>query len=259
MITTCILRYSSVDNPFPIRRVTDEEIRNHRWIRTYGYSVFSAADYPDERGKGGPGAYGDFTQGFKVDVPFVIPSLGNLSAIMKLGITDIGSSWGVVIPKAEEDPAYGNYEANISISKGTMNVYAGNQLNLDGQGDVSIKTIGKISIGDSDGIVNIGGIENIAQALRSLILVRTQERQNLSQNAGADDFWNFASLGEVAGYTRIISNVSISGTMSSFMNHYQTNYNSDNTSIRVKNLSTQAFRGNIRVTCLYVREGFYER
>ena len=205
------------------------------------------------------GAYGGFTQGFKVDVPFVIPSLGNLSAIMKLGITDTGSSWGVVIPEAEEDPAYGNYEANISISEGTINVYAGNQLNLDGQGDVSIKTIGKISIGDSDDIVNIGGIEDIGQTLRSLILVRTQERQNLSQNAGVDDFWNFASLGKVAGYTRIISNVSISGTMSSFMNHYQTNYNSDNTSIRVKNLSTQAFKGNIRVTCLYVREGFYER
>lgn len=196
------------------------------------------------------GANGNFTKGFDVSVPFEISSLGNLSAIMKLGITSTGSSWGVTIPKGEEDPAYGNYAANISISKGTMNIHAGSQLNLVGQGGVSIKS--------SYGTISIGDIDDIVGSLRGLVIWKNQKRDNLTQAAGTDDYWQFGDLCKISGYTRTVVNVSISGTMSSFMNHYQTeNKDEGGIVIRTKNLSTAAFSGSIEVRCLYIRDGFH--
>lgn len=202
------------------------------------------------------GAYGEFTQGFNVNVS---TSYGSKSVNNYIDIDSDGFSIGSDII-GEVDPETAKYGGIIAYNNNGIRIGAAGELSLHSRIGVEIlSSLGGITIGNNSTQVDIGGIEDIGQALRSLILVRTQERQNLSQNAGVDDFWNFSSLGEVTGYTRIISNVSISGTMSSFMNHYQTNYNSDNTSIRVKNLSTQAFKGNIRVTCLYVRDGFHER
>ena len=202
------------------------------------------------------GAYGHFTQGFNVNVS---TSHGSGSANNYINIDSDGFSIGSHIID-EVDPETAKYGGIIAYDNSGISIGAAGELLLNARSGIEIlSSLGGITIGNNSTQVDIGGIEDIGHALRSLILVRTQERQNLSQNAGVDDFWNFTSLGEVAGYTRIISNVSISGTMSSFMNHYQTNYNSDNTSIRVKNLSTQAFKGNIRVTCLYVRDGFHER
>ena len=200
-------------------------------------------------GKKITGAAGEFTQDFKVNVPFVISSLGNLSAIMKLGITNTGSSWGVVIPEEEEDPAFGNYAADISISKGTINVHAGSQLNLVGQGNVSIKS--------SYGTISIGDINDIVGALKGLVIWKSQKKDNLTQAAGTDDYWHFYDLCKIPGYTRTVVNVSISGTMSSFMNHYQTEARDDSVVIRTKNLSTTAFNGSIEARCLYIRDGFH--
>ena len=95
--------------------------------------------------------------------------------------------------------------------------------------------------------------------LDQIILWRTQARY-ITQNAGVDNDWNFTSLGKKNGYTRVMANVSISGTGSSFMNHYQTSFVDDSTNIRLKNLATVDtgnYSGNVRVSCLYIRDGFF--
>ena len=96
-------------------------------------------------------------------------------------------------------------------------------------------------------------------SLDQIILWRTQARY-ITQNAGVDNDWNFTDLGKKAGYTRVMVNVSISGTGSSFMNHYQTSFVDDSTNIRLKNLATVDtgnYSGNVRVSCLYIRDGFF--
>lgn len=96
-------------------------------------------------------------------------------------------------------------------------------------------------------------------SLDQIIMWRTQARY-ITQNAGVDDYWNFTSLGKEDGYTRVMANVSISGTGSSFMNHYQTSFVDDSTNIRLKNLATVDtgnYSGNVRVSCLYIRDGFF--
>lgn len=92
-----------------------------------------------------------------------------------------------------------------------------------------------------------------------IIMWRTQARY-ITQNAGVDDYWNFTSLGKKDGYTRVMVDVSISGTGSSFMNHYQTSFVDGGTNIRLKNLATVDagnYSGNVRVSCLYIRDGFF--
>lgn len=95
--------------------------------------------------------------------------------------------------------------------------------------------------------------------LDKIIIWGTQARY-ITQNAGVDNDWNFTSLGKKDGYTRVMANVSISGTGSSFMNHYQTSFVDDSTNIRLKNLATVDtgnYSGNVRVSCLYIRDGFF--
>ena len=94
--------------------------------------------------------------------------------------------------------------------------------------------------------------------IQKVIMLRSQKRIGLSLAAGADTSFKFSDLPPVSGYTRLLATSTISGTMSSFMNHYQTGFDADATVIRVKNLSTQAFSGTIEVTCLYVKDGFFE-
>lgn len=94
--------------------------------------------------------------------------------------------------------------------------------------------------------------------IQKVIMLRSQKRIGLSLAAGADTSFKFSDLPTVSGYTRLLATSTISGTMSSFMNHYQTGFDADATVIRVKNLSTQAFSGTIGVTCLYVKDGFFE-
>lgn len=87
----------------------------------------------------------------------------------------------------------------------------------------------------------------------------TQSRE-ITQNAGTDDHWLFETIGKKDGYTRTIVNVSISGQASSFMNHYQTNFVDNGTDIRLKNLATTPganFNGTVRVSCLYIKDGFF--
>lgn len=94
--------------------------------------------------------------------------------------------------------------------------------------------------------------------IQKVIMLRSQKRIGLSLTAGADTSFKFSDLPTVSGYTRLLATSTISGTMSSFMNHYQTGFDAGATVIRVKNLSTQAFSGTIEVTCLYVKDGFFE-
>lgn len=95
------------------------------------------------------------------------------------------------------------------------------------------------------------------QDIKQLFELRSQKRIDLSVAAGTDTYFTFTSLGKLSGYTRAMVNVSIAGTMSSFMNHYQTGYTDNNVTIRVKNLATKAFNGSIEVTCLYMKDGFF--
>ena len=102
--------------------------------------------------------------------------------------------------------------------------------------------------------IEIGGT-----SVDKIIYWWTQSRE-ITQNAGTDDHWLFEAIDKKDGYTRTIVNVSISGQASSFMNHYQTNFVDSGTDIRLKNLATTSganFNGTVRVSCLYIKDGFF--
>lgn len=180
-------------------------------------------------GKTITGAAGEFTQSFKVDNDFL----------------KIDASRGKVLIA----PKVSGYEFP-----------AGKALTLDVAIDSPVSS-SEIALGVdtiktnyiSSNAAKIAGTD-----IQKVIMLRSQKRIDLSLTAGADTSFKFSDLPTVRGYTRLLATSTISGTMSSFMNHYQTGFDSDATVIRVKNLSTQAFSGAIEVTCLYVKDGFFE-
>lgn len=180
-------------------------------------------------GKTITGAAGEFTQSFKVDNDFlkIDASRGKVLIAPKVSGYEFPAGKALTLDVAIDSP--------VSSSEITLGV----------------DTIKTNYI--SSNAAKIAGTD-----IQKVIMLRSQKRIGLSLAAGTDTSFKFSDLPTVSGYTRLLATSTISGTMSSFMNHYQTGFDSDATVIRVKNLSTQAFSGAIEVTCLYVKDGFFE-
>ena len=180
-------------------------------------------------GKTITGAAGEFTQSFKVDNEFlkIDASRGKVLIAPKVSGYEFPTGKALTLDVAIDSP--------VSSSEITLGV----------------DTIKTNYI--SSKVANIAGTD-----IQKVIMLRSQKRIDLSLAAGADTSFKFSDLPTVSGYTRLLATSTISGTMSSFMNHYQTGFVADATVIRAKNLSTQAFSGTIEVTCLYVKDGFFE-
>ena len=183
---------------------------------------------------------------------------------VKAGSVDAENITGTNISGKTITGAAGEFTQSFKVDNGVILIRADNTI-----GDFLIKTGLKTLLLESEEIkLNSTWLEvksdpssiSIANvALDQIIMWRTQARY-IAQNAGVDDYWNFTSLGKKDGYTRVMANVSISGTGSSFMNHYQTNFVDNSTNIRLKNLATTDtgnYSGNVRVSCLYIRDGFF--
>lgn len=183
---------------------------------------------------------------------------------VKAGSVDAEDITGTNINGKTITGAAGEFTQSFKVDNGVILIKADNTL-----GDFLIKTGLKTLLLESEEIkLNSTWLEvksdpssiSIANvALDQIIMWRTQARY-IAQNAGADDYWNFTSLGKKDGYTRVMADVSISGTGSSFMNHYRTNFVDNGTNIRLKNLATTDtgnYSGNVRVSCLYIRDGFF--
>lgn len=180
-------------------------------------------------GKTITGAAGEFTQSFKVDNEFlkIDASRGKVLIAPKVSGYEFPAGKALTLDVAIDNP--------VSSSEITLGV----------------DTIKTNYI--SSKVANIAGTD-----IQKVIMLRSQKRIGLSLAAGADTSFKFSDLPTVSGYTRLLATSTISGTMSSFMNHYQTGFDADATVIRAKNLSTQGFSGTIEVTCLYVKDGFFE-
>lgn len=180
-------------------------------------------------GKTITGAAGKFTQSFEVDNDFlrIDASRGKVLIAPKVSGYEFPAGKALTLDVAINSP--------VSSSEITLGV----------------DTIKTNYI--SSKAANIAGTD-----IQKVIMLRSQKRIGLSLATGADTSFKFSDLPTVSGYTRLLATSTISGTMSSFMNHYQTGFFEDATVIRVKNLSTQAFSGTIEVTCLYVKDGFFE-
>ena len=180
-------------------------------------------------GKTITGAAGEFTQSFKVDNEFlkIDASRGKVLIAPKVSGYEFPAGKALTLDVAIDNP--------VSSSEITLGV----------------DTIKTNYI--SSKVANIAGTD-----IQKVIMLRSQKRIGLSLAAGADTSFKFSDLPTVSGYTRLLATSTISGTMSSFMNHYQTGFDAGATVIRAKNLSTQAFSGTIEVTCLYVKDGFFE-
>lgn len=180
-------------------------------------------------GKTITGAAGKFTQSFEVDNEFlkIDASRGKVLIAPKVSGYEFPTGKALTLDVAIDNP--------VSSSEITLGV----------------DTIKTNYI--SSKAAKIAGTD-----IQKVIMLRSQKRIGLSLAAGADTSFKFSDLPTVSGYTRLLATSTISGTMSSFMNHYQTGFDADATVIRAKNLSTQAFSGTIEVTCLYVKDGFFE-
>lgn len=183
---------------------------------------------------------------------------------VKAGSVDAENITGTNISGKTITGAAGEFTQSFKVDNGVVLIRADNTI-----GDFLIKTGLKTLLLESEEIkLNSTWLEvksdpssiSIANvALDQIIMWRTQARY-ITQSAGVDNDWNFTSLGKKDGYTRVMANVSISGTRSSFMNHYQTSFVDDSTNIRLKNLATVDtgnYSGNVRVSCLYIRDGFF--
>lgn len=180
-------------------------------------------------GKTITGAAGEFTQSFKVDNEFlkIDASRGKVLIAPKVSGYEFPTGKALTLDVAIDSP--------VSSSEITLGVD-------------TIKT----------NYISSKAAEIAGTDIQKVIMLRSQKRIGLSLAAGADTSFKFSDLPTVSGYTRLLATSTISGTMSSFMNHYQTGFDADATVIRAKNLSTQAFSGTIEVTCLYVKDGFFE-
>lgn len=180
-------------------------------------------------GKTITGAAGKFTQSFEVDNEFlkIDASRGKVLIAPKVSGYEFPTGKALTLDVAIDNP--------VSSSEITLGV----------------DTIKTNYI--SSKAAKIAGTD-----IQKVIMLRSQKRIGLSLAAGADTSFKFSDLPTVSGYTRLLATSTISGTMSSFMNHYQTGFDAGATVIRAKNLSTQAFSGTIEVTCLYVKDGFFE-
>lgn len=183
---------------------------------------------------------------------------------VKAGSVDAEDITGININGKTITGASGEFTQSFEVDNGVILIKADDSI-----GDFLIKTGLKTLLLESEVLkLNSTWLEvksepssiSIANvSLDQIIMWRTQARY-ITQNAGVDDYWNFTSLGKEDGYTRVMANVSISGTGSSFMNHYQTSFVDDSTNIRLKNLATVDtgnYSGNVRVSCLYIRDGFF--
>lgn len=183
---------------------------------------------------------------------------------VKAGSVDAEDITGININGKTITGASGEFTQSFEVDNGVILIKADDSI-----GDFLIKTGLKALLLESEEIkLNSTWLEvksdpssiSIANvALDQIIMWRTQARY-ITQSAGVDNDWNFTSLGKKDGYTRVMANVSISGTGSSFMNHYQTSFVDDSTNIRLKNLATVDtgnYSGNVRVSCLYIRDGFF--
>ena len=180
-------------------------------------------------GKTIAGAAGEFTQSFKVDNEFlkIDASRGKVLIAPKVSGYEFPTGKALTLDVAIDSP--------VSSSEITLGVD-------------TIKT----------NYISSKAAEIAGTDIQKVIMLRSQKRIGLSLAAGTDTSFKFSDLPTVSGYTRLLATSTISGTMSSFMNHYQTGFDADATVIRAKNLSTQAFSGTIEVTCLYVKDGFFE-
>lgn len=183
---------------------------------------------------------------------------------VKAGSVDAEDITGININGKTITGASGEFTQSFEVDNGVVLIKADDSI-----GDFLIKTGLKTLLLESEVLkLNSTWLEvksepssiSIANVpFDQIIMWRTQARY-ITQNAGVDDYWNFTSLGKKDGYTRVMADVSISGTGSSFMNHYQTNFVDDSTNIRLKNLATVDtgnYSGNVRVRCLYIRDGFF--
>ena len=183
---------------------------------------------------------------------------------VKAGSVDAEDITGININGKTITGASGEFTQSFEVDNGVVLIKADDSI-----GDFLIKTGLKTLLLESEVLkLNSTWLEvksepssiSIANVpFDQIIMWRTQARY-ITQNAGVDDYWNFTSLGKKDGYTRVMADVSISGTGSSFMNHYQTSFVDDSTNIRLKNLATVDtgnYSGNVRVRCLYIRDGFF--
>lgn len=183
---------------------------------------------------------------------------------VKAGSVDAENITGTTISGKTITGAAGKFTQSFEVDNGVILIKADDSI-----GDFLIKTGLKTLLLESELLkLNSTWLEvksepssiSIANvSLDQIIIWRTQARY-ITQIAGVDNDWNFTSLGKKDGYTRVMANVSISGTGSSFMNHYQTSFVDDSTNIRLKNLATVDtgnYSGNVRVSCLYIRDGFF--
>lgn len=183
---------------------------------------------------------------------------------VKAGSVDAEDITGININGKTITGASGEFTQSFEVDNGVILIKADDSI-----GDFLIKTGLKTLLLESEVLkLNSTWLEvksepssiSIANvSLDQIIIWRTQARY-ITQIAGVDNDWNFTSLGKKDGYTRVMANVSISGTGSSFMNHYQTSFVDDSTNIRLKNLATVDtgnYSGNVRVSCLYIKDGFF--
>lgn len=95
---------------------------------------------------------------------------------------------------------------------------------------------------------SLGDINKIVKAG-----ILTSSRKNITQAASSDNYWNiYAPL--KPGYTRIVVDVSFSGTNCSFMMKYYDipATNQDTVTVYCRNWASSSFVGTIKVTVFYI-------
>lgn len=184
---------------------------------------------------------------------------------VKAGSVDAEDITGTTISGKTITGAAGEFTQSFKVDNGVILVEAD-----DTNEDFSIKTGLKTLSLESGSTIKLNsswlevkadpGAITIANIRFDRIIMWGTQARYITQNAGVDDYWTFTDLRKRDGYTRVMADVSISGTGSSFMNHYQTSFVDDSTNIRLKNLATVDagnYSGNVRVRCLYIRDGFF--
>lgn len=180
------------------------------------------------------GASGEFTKGFKVSVPKTVNN----------------TAYNLVIDATTSEFTVGLTESHGWLRAG-MNMTDQGNLNIVSPGAITCTASHIIMMSGEPGMPAMLYVDKMQLGSGPILKIVTQARQ-VTQSRNSDNYWSFTDAPIKDKYTRIVCDISFSGTNSSYMNAYCSYYEHDYVKVFTRNYGSNTFSGTMTVTVLYV-------
>lgn len=136
-----------------------------------------------------------------------------------------------------------------------VSAFSSNFLAIDNFAKSTDETIEMVRKNTDESIKKLDANKINSTLLPKFFKLKSQTR-DITQPVG-DNYWEFNDIPQVDGYTRMVYNVTISGTNSSYMNAYAVYASPTGVRVNVRNFGSSNFVGKIRVDVWYISVALY--